>query len=118
MSVSKLTKALQCCIIFVSDHCVIQDLHTRRTIGLGKESGGLLYLVLQPLPTTEISHKQQLSFDIWHWHFGHPSQSIFSHLTNLDSQSYFVISVLAQYAFCLNNVVCLLLKYYFLYKLF
>ena len=35
LSVSKLTRALQCIMMFFSDICVVQDTTTRKTIGLG-----------------------------------------------------------------------------------
>ena len=41
ISVSKLTRALNCSISFFPDHCLIQDLSTKRIIGRGCKSGGL-----------------------------------------------------------------------------
>ena len=44
LSISKLTKLLNCAAIFLSTHCIFQDLKTRKIIGGGHEAGGLYYL--------------------------------------------------------------------------
>ena len=44
MSISKLTKILNCAAIFLSTHCIFQDLKTGKIIGGGHEAGGLYYL--------------------------------------------------------------------------
>ena len=44
MSVSKLTKQLNCSVTFFSDSVVVQDLKTRRMIEKGYEAHGLYYL--------------------------------------------------------------------------
>lgn len=41
LSVSSLTKNLNCCITFFPTHCVIQDLRTRTLIGGASEDRGL-----------------------------------------------------------------------------
>ncbi|CAL8151589.1 unnamed protein product [Prunus armeniaca] len=46
MSVSKITEDLTCSVTFFPQWCVLLDLATRRTIGLGKRRGGLYYLGL------------------------------------------------------------------------
>ncbi|XP_075101910.1 uncharacterized protein LOC142177334 [Nicotiana tabacum] len=46
LSISKLTKQLQCCVGFYPDFCIFQDLCTSKVKGIGKEKDGL-YL-LQP----------------------------------------------------------------------
>jgi hypothetical protein len=45
ISVSHLTRDLNCLIIFFPYWCLLQDLVTRRMIGLGKQHNGLYYLV-------------------------------------------------------------------------
>ena len=42
LSVSWLTKSLNCLVTFFPDHCVIQELEMQRTIGTGRESGGII----------------------------------------------------------------------------
>ena len=44
LSISKLTKLLNCAAIFLSTHCIFQDLKTRKIIGGGHEGDGLYYL--------------------------------------------------------------------------
>jgi hypothetical protein len=45
ISVSKLIKNLQCCVIFLSKFCFVQHLTSWKTIGVGKEAGGLYHLL-------------------------------------------------------------------------
>ena len=44
LSISKLTKHLNCAAIFLSTHCIFQDLKTGKIIGGGHEVDGLYYL--------------------------------------------------------------------------
>ena len=44
MSISKLTRALKCYILFFPDFCLLQDLMTKQIIGRGRESRGLYIL--------------------------------------------------------------------------
>ena len=44
ISVSKLTKDLNCCILFFSDYCIFQDLMTKKIIGKGHVSDSLYIL--------------------------------------------------------------------------
>ena len=39
--VSKITKTLKCSVTFFPNFCIFQDLAMRKTIGLGREQGGL-----------------------------------------------------------------------------
>jgi len=92
ISVSKLTRALNCCISFFPDYCLFQDLMTNKTIGKGHESGGLYILDTQvPKP---IACSTALSpFDV-HCRLGHPSLPLlkqlyrqFSSISTLDCES-------------------------------
>lgn len=49
LSICQITKALKYCVTFFVIHCVFQDLRTEKTIGHGKERGGLYYLELQEM---------------------------------------------------------------------
>ncbi|XP_071700452.1 uncharacterized protein [Rutidosis leptorrhynchoides] len=49
LSVPKLTKEKSCAVIFFSHFCVIQDLMTKKVIGLGERRAELYYLVNMPL---------------------------------------------------------------------
>ena len=44
ISVSKLTRTLNCSISFFLDYCLIQDLSTKRIISIGRKSG-VLYIL-------------------------------------------------------------------------
>jgi hypothetical protein len=48
LSISKITKALNCSVSFYPSLCIFQDLKTQRMIGIGHEVGGLYYLDLVP----------------------------------------------------------------------
>ncbi|RVW19641.1 Retrovirus-related Pol polyprotein from transposon RE1 [Vitis vinifera] len=47
LSVSQITAALSCIVIFWPEFCVIKDIQTRQTIGCGIKQGKLYYLDLQ-----------------------------------------------------------------------
>ncbi|RVW89132.1 Retrovirus-related Pol polyprotein from transposon TNT 1-94 [Vitis vinifera] len=47
LSVSQITAALSCIVIFWPEFCVIKDIQTRQTIGCGIKRGKLYYLDLQ-----------------------------------------------------------------------
>jgi hypothetical protein len=58
LSISKITKTLNCSISFNPSLCIFQDLKTRKMISIGHEVGGLYYLDLAP---SFPSHALQLS---------------------------------------------------------
>ena len=64
ISVSKLTRALRCIVIFYPDFCVVQDMNTRRTIGLGKHYNGLYYLTATQNP--RLANHITSTSDLWH----------------------------------------------------
>jgi len=90
MSISRITRGLNCSVTFFPCWCVLQDLATKTTIGLGKQRGGLYYLVAlastpptpkyQPsasaLIATQSSHSHVISStDLWHYRLRHLSSS-------------------------------------------
>ena len=86
MSVSRLTRDLNCSMIFFPHWCVLQDLAIRRMIGLGKQRDGLYYLAAlttRKIGTTSHSSPNNQptcnlttsSTDIWHSRLGHISPS-------------------------------------------
>jgi hypothetical protein len=86
ISASKLIKNINCCLIFLDGFCFIQNLHTWRTIGLGREHGGLFHLLqvskgsifapVSPFISVLVSNNvKDVSSDIWHFRLGHLSQS-------------------------------------------
>ena len=93
ISVSKLTKCLSCCLVFLSKFCFIQDLSCWKTIGVGKLHNNL-YLLQVSLDCTSISGVSsilQSVFDsfvnsvsnvpfvskpfLWHLRLGHVSNN-------------------------------------------
>ena len=104
LSVSKLLKTLHCCVIFLSQFCFIQHLSSWKTIGVGKEVGGLYHLLQNPvsaLPQDSFSDKSAkfmsnssfcMNFvknNIWHYRLGHPAAfplQILSHVIPQISQ--------------------------------
>ena len=79
ISVSKLTKPLNCCLIFLGDCCFIQDLAQWSMIDLSKAHNGL-YLVQESgcKPSTSALAAAVTSIsssDLWHSRLGHPSAS-------------------------------------------
>jgi hypothetical protein len=65
LSISKITKTLNCSVSFYPSLCIFQDLKTRRMISMGHEVDGLYYLDLAPTPT---SRALQLSASTLQWH--------------------------------------------------
>ncbi|KAJ9554960.1 hypothetical protein OSB04_009574 [Centaurea solstitialis] len=85
ISVSRSTRGLSCSIAFFPYWCILQDLATRKTIGLGKQQNGLYYLVAlatddrvaissrtKSQPTCNLTTS---STDLWHNRLGHVSSS-------------------------------------------
>lgn len=64
MSASKLTSALNCCVIFFPTFYVLQDLAMGKMIGSGKQQGGLYYMTPSSSPSAayNVSDLSQL----WH----------------------------------------------------
>jgi hypothetical protein len=112
MSVSRITRDYHCSVTFFPYWCILQDLRTKKTIGLGKQRDRLYYLVTlasekpthQPpsaatischLPSSQVASSTAL----WHRHLGHLSSSrldfMAKHLLNFPFQSNNVCDVCA-----------------------
>ena len=92
MFVSRLTRNLNCSMTFFPHWCVLQDLATRRMIGLSKQRDGLYYsAALTRRKTGTTSHSSQnrpptcnlttSSTDLWHSRLGHISHSRLSFIS-------------------------------------
>ncbi|KAF3663230.1 putative acyl-activating enzyme 9-like [Capsicum annuum] len=86
ISVSKLTKHLNCGVNFLADSVVVQDRRTGKTIGTGYESQGLYHMSKSPPP---VNFTSAASTDLLHNRFGHPSlaklQKLIPSLSTLSS---------------------------------
>jgi len=95
MSISRVTRGLKCSITFFPYWCILQDLATKTTIGLGKQRGGLYYLVALASPTltpkfqssaaiaTKSFCSHVISFtELWHRRLGHLSSSRLNFMAN------------------------------------
>lgn len=70
LSVSKLTRDLNCSLTFWSGFFVIQDLHSRKLIGVGREQNGLYYL--EPMKGGKaLMTKHSGTASLWHRRLGH-----------------------------------------------
>ncbi|KAH7692774.1 RNA-directed DNA polymerase protein [Dioscorea alata] len=112
MSVSCVTRDLNCSVTFFPQWCILQNLMTRTMIGLGKQRDGLYYLVAlasekpkPPNPSTAAiscrSPSSQVPFftTLWHRRLGHLSSSrlffMAKHLLNFPFQSHKACDVCA-----------------------
>ncbi|KAL6323893.1 hypothetical protein AAG906_005890 [Vitis piasezkii] len=74
ISISKITRTLNCSITFSDKFVTLQDRSTGKTIGIGRESQGLYHLTSDSSPTVCISTDAPL---LIHSRLGHPSLSKF-----------------------------------------
>ena len=85
ISISQLTRTLDCSVTFFSDSFLIQDQDMGKTIGTGRESRGLYYIQ----PTSSIACVATDSAETFHFRLGHPSlsklQKMVPSLSNLKS---------------------------------
>ena len=74
ISISKITRTLNCSIIFSDKFVTLKDWSTGKTIGIGRESQGLYHLTSKSSPTVCVSTDAPL---LIHSNLGHPSLSKF-----------------------------------------
>jgi hypothetical protein len=95
MSISQVTRGLNCSVTFFPYWCILQDLATKTTIGLGKQRGRLYYLVAlaSPTPTPKFQSSAAIatksfcshvisSTELWHRRLGHLSSSRLNFMAN------------------------------------
>nr|GMD06150.1 Integrase, catalytic core [Ipomoea batatas] len=73
VSVGRLTKDCNCTLTFFSDFCIMQDLPSRKLIGVGRMRDGLYYLEPTSHEGVAMSVKRKDDPDIWHNKLGHAS---------------------------------------------
>jgi len=78
LSVSKLTRTLNCSVFFFPDQCLFQDLTMKQVIGRGRESGGL-YILENHVPRSLICSSTLTPLEA-HCRLGHPSLSTMNKL--------------------------------------
>jgi hypothetical protein len=95
MSISRVTRGLNCSVTFFPYWCILQDLATKTTIGLGKQRGRFYYLVAlaSPTPTPNFQSSAPIatksffshvisSTELWHRRLGHLSFSRLNFMAN------------------------------------
>ena len=86
ISVSKLTKDLNCAIIFYPSCCIFQDLSSWMTIGSAKERSGLYFVSNSPLrldsyqTTLSLSTVSDSNVFLWYNRLGHPNFTYLNYL--------------------------------------
>nr|BAK64102.1 gag-pol polyprotein [Eustoma grandiflorum] len=82
LSISQLTKALDCVVLMYPSFCLLQDIRTQAIIGRGTENGGLYYVdaVVQHGSSNLATGTVTRQIWLWHRRLGHPS---FSYLQKL-----------------------------------
>ena len=78
ISVSKLTRTLNCSISFFPNYCLIQELSTKRIISRGRESEGL-YILDTKVPKSVACSGVVTPFEL-HCRLGHPTLSLLKKL--------------------------------------
>ena len=75
LSISAITKLLLCYVTFFPFHRIFQDLRTERRIGLSRERGNNVYLLVSddiPRELASLAFTSEPS-SLWHYRLGHPS---------------------------------------------
>lgn len=88
LSISKITKDLNCVAKFFPSYCEFQDMRTGKVIGTGKEIDGLYYFESESASSSNLSYTHLSSsnsssnkeIELWHKRLGHP---IFPYLKKL-----------------------------------
>ena len=78
LSISQITKSLNCIVTFWPSHCVFQDITTKKTIGTGREKGGLYYYTADsvsshPHRVVQVKADNESNIFLWHRRLGHCS---------------------------------------------
>ncbi|RVW64348.1 Retrovirus-related Pol polyprotein from transposon RE2 [Vitis vinifera] len=84
ISISKITRTLNCSITFSNKFVTLQDRSTGKTIGIGRESQGLYHLTSPSTPAVCISTDAPL---LIHSRLGHPSLSKFQKMDKLSAKA-------------------------------
>ncbi|CAH9134708.1 unnamed protein product, partial [Cuscuta epithymum] len=81
LSASRLTSDLNCTLTFFSDFCTLQDIPSRKLIGVGKFCNGLYYM---DFPICEgVAMSVSVTSELWHQRLGHASDGKLHHISFL-----------------------------------
>ncbi|CAH9141419.1 unnamed protein product [Cuscuta epithymum] len=81
LSVSRLTSDLNCTLIFFPDFCILQNVSSKKLIGVGKLCDGLYYL--EPPRSEGVAMSVSITPDLWHQRLGHASDGKLHHISSL-----------------------------------
>jgi hypothetical protein len=87
LSISRLTKTLQCSVTFFPSFCVLQDLKSKKLIGIGELRDGLYYFHGLYLPFVAAATLRSSS-NLWHERLGHILFDRLSLILELSSVSF------------------------------
>lgn len=98
LSMSKLTRELQCSISFFSDFFVFQDLYNGQVKVIGRESDGLHFLPTQNLIKDSPTHMHSFNVKedtysadsqvlLWHQRLGHTSSNVLANVIPISSKA-------------------------------
>lgn len=93
LSVSRLTNDLNCAVIFYHDFFLVQGLHEKNLIGMGKCNGGLYRM--DSVVKEQKAFMTALDVEVWHKRLGHTSESKLSQ-----------VKLLGNFVNKLNSKVC------------
>lgn len=82
LSVSRISRDLQCSLTFFPDSYFIHDLHSKNRIGTGKERDGLYYL--EPIKKNNMIMAVYSKKVIWHRRLGHASEEFLRSIHQLE----------------------------------
>jgi len=102
ISISQLTKQLNCQVIFDSSGFVIQDLATRTVLGVGRCENGLYVLDQHHCALASIlsSNKPRATVRLWHARLGHPHFRLVASLSRIGSISCSDKLTQTDYSYC------------------
>ncbi|KAF5769630.1 putative RNA-directed DNA polymerase [Helianthus annuus] len=86
LSVSRLSRELNCVVSFYPDFCVMQGLHSKKLIGAGKCVHGLYRMGVLRDDRRVMTLKTDA--EVWHSRLGHASTSKLSHIESLKNVSF------------------------------
>ena len=105
LSISQLTKSINCDVIFSSSECIFQDRAIKNKIGRGSARNGLYYLDADLDFNSAFSFKHCNKFDLWHSRLGRPSRSRFDFIVKNSPNGIANKDFFVMYVRVLNNHV-------------